>query len=492
MKKITAVGVMLVAVLLACQSNTFENPSGFAAVVTSSAQVKLSWNTLGEGVTYALQRKTRTSDYAALANNLSVVQYDDNTVNGSTAYTYRLVAQKAGASSSGVEQTALTPCAVPSVQPAGNVTETAPINKDAAFKTISPDDIDEVEPNRILAKPDGLTEGSLVVSNCNEGLLRRITKVTTTTAPGARPQAFSKVYIETEDTSLENIITDGAANIDYGDLPITNANTTELAPGARVQDLTATLQIKDFKLPLSIGNVNFNGKVTSSLTPNFKLEFAGSKVKSFEASMNGSLTLDVTGQLTASAGVQIAKELTIWKGSYTRAFLVGGVPVVVVLEPQLLAGAQANITGSVNVTAGIAPTFSAAFGVKYDGSKPSGERWSSPATSPTYSLNPKFEYSSKVSGSASAYVRFIIGVKFYGVAGPNLEARPEIALNLTPSASTGATLTASVLGKAGVGAGFKVLGAGLNLEYNKQLFKPQTGFNCKFDNAQGKYVCVKI
>jgi hypothetical protein len=382
-------------------------------------------------------------------------------------------------------------CAVAATDSSSSVTST--INFSTTPKALDPNKVETLGNDIYVNDPTNsltINKGDVIASNCNEGLLRRVTNASaqTSSVPGrAGPLAIRKVYLQTEDIALENIVSDGDASIDYGNLPITNANTTSTGPGVRVQDLTATLTIKDFRVPVSVGSLTFNGSVQSTLNPVFKLQFAGGKVKTFEASLNGNLNLNIVGTLQATAGVGVGKEATIWKGSYTRAFLLGAVPMVVVIEPQLIAGANVNLNGTASLTAGIKPTFNAGFGVKYDGAT---GKWASVGTKPTFALNPSFEYSAKTTGNASAYVRFAIGVKFYGAAGPTIEARPNLNLELFPNQTQGAKLTAGVTGSVGVTAGFKVLGAGLAVAYSDTIFDPKTIFDCTYNTAQAKYVCA--
>ncbi len=378
-------------------------------------------------------------------------------------------------------------CTVVGKDASSSVTST--LTPSAPVKALDPNNVQTLGTDVYVDDPTNalsLKSGDVIASDCNEGLLRKVTSASaqTTGVSGAQPLGIRKVYIQTADASLEDVVSDGDATINYGDMPITNQNTTNLAPGARVQDLTATLTIKDFKVPVSVGSLTFNGSVNSSLNPVFKLSFAGGKVKSFEASLTGSLKLNISSTLQATVGGGVGKEAQIWAGSYTRAFLLGGIPMVVVIEPKLLAGANVSLNGTASLTAGIAPSFSTGFGVKYDGAT---KKWSSVGTAPTFALNPTFDYSAKTNGTASAYVRFIIGVKFYGVAGPTIEAKPSLDLTLFPSASEGAKLTASVLGSVGVQAGFKALGAGLAVAYTDTLFDPKTLFTCKYSGSA--YTC---
>jgi hypothetical protein len=381
-------------------------------------------------------------------------------------------------------------CTVVEPDSSSNVTISQPLALSTTPKTLDPTKVETLGSDIFVNDATNsltINKGDVIASNCNEGLLRRVTNASaqTTTTGGVRPLAIRKVYLQTEDVALEDIVSDGDATIDYGNLPITNQNTTGTGPGVRVQDLNATLTIKDFRVPVSVGNLTFNGTVQSTLNPVFKLQFAGGKVKLFEASLNGNLNLNISGKLEATAGIGVGKEATIWSGSYTRAFLLGAVPMVVVIEPKLIAGANVDLKGNVSMTAGIKPTFNAGFGVRYD-----GQKWTGLGTAPTFALNPSFEYGAKTSGTASAYVRFAIGVKFYGAAGPTIEARPSLDLTLFPNQTQGAKLTAGVTGSVGVTAGFKVLGAGLAVTYSDTIFDPKTLFNCTYNTAQAKYTCA--
>ena len=382
-------------------------------------------------------------------------------------------------------------CTTPAADSSGTVTENLTFS--TTPKKLNPDDV-QVLGNDVYVDDAknllNINKGDVIASSCNEGLLRRVVSASpqTVNVPGrVTPQAIRKVYIQTEDVALEDIVSDGDATLTYGDLPITNANTVDVGSGVRVQDLNAALTIKDFRVPVSVGNLTFNGSVTSTLNPVFKLAFAGGKVKNFEASLTGNLNLNILGKLEATAGVGVGKEALIWRGSYTRAFLLGAVTMVVVIEPQLYAGANVNLQGSASMTAGIKPSFGAGFGVKYNGTT---KAWTSIGSSKTFDLNPSFEYSTKAAGTASAYVRFVIGIKFYGAAGPTIEAKPSLDLTLFDTAAKGANLTAGVTGSVGVQAGFKVLGAGLAVTYSDTIFDPKTIFNCTFNADQSKYVCA--
>jgi hypothetical protein len=358
-------------------------------------------------------------------------------------------------------------CNTVNPEPASSVTATGITTDNDKLAVLLPTDIDEVQADRLLADPTNIQAGDVIASNCNEGLLRKVTNVTTQSPSNARvsPQGIKKVYIETAATSLEEVITAGEADVSFGDLAFDQADLTSAAPGVRVQEVTGTLTIKNARFALSAADINLNGTVRSTLDPKFNLVFAGGSIKTFEAGLGGSLAVDLNAALTLKAGAAAVSERELWKGEFKRAFLIGAVPVVVVVTPRLLIGAQigGNATGS--VTAGVKPTFNMAYSIKYNRDAP-GSKWTSAGTPPTFTLNPTFSYGGSTNVNASAYVRFIMDIKFYGVAGPRLAATPIVSLNLNPTGSTPrATLTAGVQSKGSLAAGFKILGVGMDVSF---------------------------
>jgi hypothetical protein len=234
-------------------------------------------------------------------------------------------------------------CKTVNPEPASSVTQTGIKTNDAKLAVLLPTDIDGVEPNRILADPTNIAAGDVIAANCNDGLLRKVTNVTTQTGPsnGLSPQAIRKVYIETAAASLEEVVTDGTADVNFGQMAFDQADLSSAVPGVTAQEVTGTLTIKNARFNLSAADVTFNGTVKSTLDPKFNLVFDGGSVKTFEVGLGGSLAVDLKAAMNLKAGAAAVSERTLWQGDFKRVFLVGAVPVVVVATPRLVVAVRA-------------------------------------------------------------------------------------------------------------------------------------------------------
>ena len=379
-------------------------------------------------------------------------------------------------------------CTTTNPEPASSVVTPTAIQTDATkLAVLLPTDIDGVEANRVLADPTNIQTGDVIVANCNEGLLRRVTNVTTQTGPstGVRPQAIRKVYIETAATSLEEVITAGEADVNFGQMAFNQADLSSSPDGVRVQEVTGLLTIKNARFALKAADFTLNGTVKSTLDPKFNLVFADGSLKRFEAGLGGSLAVDLKAAATLKVGASEVAERELWKGEFKRAFLVGAVPVVVVITPRLLIGATIGGSASGNITAGINPTFNMAYSIKYNREGPVGAKWTSAGTPPTFTLNPTFSYGGSTNVNATTYVRFIMDIKFYGVAGPRLAATPIVSLDLNPTGTVPrAKLTAGVEATGSLAAGFKILGVGMDVDFGTlKLLEKKLTLNCDTDSC---------
>ena len=374
-------------------------------------------------------------------------------------------------------------CTTTNPEPASSVvTPTAIQTDNAKLAVLLPTDIDAVEANRVLADPTNIQTGDVIVANCNEGLLRKVTNVTTQTGPstGVRPQAIRKVYIETAPTSLEEVITAGEADVNFGAMAFDQADLSSSPDGVRVQEVTGVLTIKNARFALKAADFTLNGTVKSTLDPKFNLVFADGSLKRFEAGLGGSLAVDLKAAATLKVGLSEVAERELWKGEFKRAFLVGAVPVVVVITPRLLIGATIGGTASGNITVGINPTFNnMAYSIKYN-REAVGSKWTSAGTALTFTLNPSFSYGGSTNVNATTYVRFVMDIKFYGVAGPRLAATPLVSLDLNPTGTVPrAKLTAGVSATGSLAAGFKILGVGMDVEFGTlTLLEKKLTLNC--------------
>ena len=376
-------------------------------------------------------------------------------------------------------------CTTTNPEPASSVVSPtgSEIKTDAAkLAVLLPTDIDAVEATRVLADPTNIQTGDVIVANCNEGLLRKVTNVTTQTGPsfGASPQAIRKVYIETAATSLEEVITAGEADVNFGEMAFDQADLSSSPEGVRVQEVTGVLTIKNARFALKAADFTLNGTVRSTLDPKFNFVFADGSLKRFEAGLSGSLAVDLKAAAILKVGASEVAERELWKGEFKRAFLVGAVPVVVVVTPRLLIGATIGGSASGNITAGINPTFNMAYSIKYNREGPANAKWTNGGTAPTFTLNPTFSYGGSTNVNATTYVRFVMDIKFYGVAGPRLAATPLVSLDLNPTGTVPrAKLTAGVEATGSLAAGFKILGVGMDVDFGTlKLLDKKLTLNC--------------
>jgi hypothetical protein len=370
-------------------------------------------------------------------------------------------------------------CTPAAVQPASSVTVDVPVVAAARFKAVDASKISEVQANGLFVDNTlNLAEGNIIASNCNDGLLRKISKAPTTSSSGIRPQDFSKVYIETESAPLEDIITSGDVSGDYGELNFAQAQGMQLQSGVKVQAITGELKIaKSFSA--GPATVSLDGALVSKLLPKFRIKIVAGKVEVFEVGLAGSLEVNLQGKIQGTLGAALSNEAAIAQFEFKRAFFLGAVPVVMVVTPRLLVGYNVGGSGTVTVTAKATPKLNMGYSLKYDKATPN--KWFPIKTPPALTLEPEFNYAAQVQGSASVYAKLVIGVKFYGIAGPELTAESKVSLNLNP---TGAKLTFGSSAKGSLAAGFKVLGLDLNTSLpDVSMFNATQGFNCALNGT---------
>ncbi|GIW33291.1 hypothetical protein [Meiothermus sp.] len=343
------------------------------------------------------------------------------------------------------------------------------------------DEVDSATATDMNVQTDkDLTAGQIVISDEGEGLVRRITEVTQTGAGMVGGQAVRKFYLKTEDAALEDAIASGEVSLET-DLTIGEANMVQALDGVSVQDFTGKINLTNvkFDIPGVPGaSITLNGFIEQTLKPSFNLKFSSGSIEVFKAGMSGALKAQVTATIQANASYNpfsLNKELASW--NIKRTFLVGSVPVVVVLQPKLIAGVSSKASGKVTVTVGIAPTFNTNVQLDYNRSRTTNGGWNNTFTA-SFALNPTFNYSVPVQGAGSAFAGLAMDIKFYGLAGPSLEAKPFI--NLTLSGNNGsATLKSGINGSSKVEAGFKVLGKGLETSYNGPSIEQARTFSCQ-------------
>jgi hypothetical protein len=333
----------------------------------------------------------------------------------------------------------------------------------ASTRVVDATDVSSVEAGRMqVAESDGVFQaGQLIVSDYDTGVLRKVKSIEPQAA-GLTPQGIRKVYLQTEDAMLEDVLSSADACLNFGEMVLDNSTTTQSLPGIRPQAVSGKIGFANVKVPLASGaNVTLNGYVQQSLDPKFNLVFAKNSLEKFEVSLKGSFAAELKGTLTTSGkfALQAGTEQTVASYKITRAFLVGAVPVVIVLEPQLIVGAKIGADDKVTITAGITPTVNLNLGLSYD--KNRAQKWQFASNPASFALNQSFNVTIPTQGNGAVYAKLVFGIKLYGVAGPVLEFKPYIDTDINPNST--AALRAGVSSGASLAAGFKILGKGLEV-----------------------------
>lgn len=326
-----------------------------------------------------------------------------------------------------------------------------------------------------------LSAGQLVLSDEGDGLVRRITGVQQAGTAQVGTQIVRKVYLKTEDASLEDAIVDGTATLDPAELKFDDTSIVQSLPGISVQAASGKITLKNVTFNVAPGvTVNLSGSIQQSIDPKFVLRFAGNKVSQFEAGASGNIGASLQAKITTTgkATLAAAAEQQLAKFAPIRSsFAVGAVPVVVVMEPRLVAGAGAGADSALTINTGIAPTLDFAIGVKYS---PTGGWANLYSGKPAFtaSLNPTFSYNTPSGAEGNVYAKLVIDVKFYGLVGPSLEIKPFSKVAIAAATPTKASLTGGLNAASKVVAGFKILGKGMENEYPLNSLENTQNYTC--------------
>jgi hypothetical protein len=342
--------------------------------------------------------------------------------------------------------------------------ESTNVSTSASTRVVDATDVSSLEPTRIQVAESGgaFQPGQVIVSDFESGVLRKVKSIEPQVA-GFSPKGIRKVYLQTEDALLEDVLSSADACLNFGDVVLDDTTKTQSLPGIHPQAVSGKIGFTNVSVP--IGNagakVTLNGFVQQSLDPKFNLVFSKNSLEKFEVSLKGSFAAELKGtiELGGKFAVQAQNEQTVSQYKITRAFLVGAVPVVIVLEPKLIVGAKLGLNDKVNVTAGITPTLTLNLGLSYDRDR--AQKWKVASNPASLALNPTFSVTVPTQGNGAVYAKLVLGVKLYGVAGPVLEFKPYIDTDLNLDKT--AAFRTGVSSSASLAAGFKVLGKGLEV-----------------------------
>jgi hypothetical protein len=362
---------------------------------------------------------------------------------------------------------------------------TPTIGVNSNVKVLATADIAVADPTQLEVSVPGLAAGDVIVSDFkdtdDDGILRRVTSVQTASVPnpsGVGPQAITKVYVKTEAATLEDVFNTGQADIAFGGLDFGQVST-QTAQGVQVEAVSGDITLSNVTLPLpnGVGTATFNGSISQTLEPSFNLTFTNGKVDQFEIGLSGKLSASLKAKISTTAKyTNLDLEKGIASTTIRRLFLIGGIPVIVVIEPKVVIGMTGGSDAKVTVEAGIAPTLSGAFKLAYNSKAASTKRWTSSMTTPTFALNPSFSYTVPSGATGTAFAKLVMDVKFYGLFGPSLETKPFLGLNLKTDGT--ATTEAGLAASGTLKAGLSILGKSMEIATDPLTQKASKSYTC--------------
>jgi len=266
-----------------------------------------------------------------------------------------------------------------------------------------------------------LKTGDILVSTIGNGLLRKITNITTT-------KAGSDIVVETGYASLTDFVEQGSIEKSIP-LSVDDIETIEFYSDTEddgpnnVKGTTAHLIDRPFEKILydNDGNrdtkedqVSVNGKLTCDM--NFILKI---KIKSFSlvTAQSGIVTTEALDlALVAGLAKTLNKEMPVARVFFAPITIPIG-PVAIIVTPRLdfILGVAGYVNGS--VTCGFSQSFNVAAGMQY--SKDGG--WSSYNT-PTFNFTFN-EPQINTNAGISTYVKAELSTKIYNVAGPYVNGK---------------------------------------------------------------------
>jgi hypothetical protein len=175
-------------------------------------------------------------------------------------------------------------------------------------------------------------------------------------------------------------------------------------------------------------------------------------LKKFEAKLTLNPVADAS--VSVSSGGTLEREWTqnLFTKSTTFSFSIGFVPVFIVLEAKLDAGAKANISGVITATAGGKLSISETLTAKWEGSWSATQGFS---ITPTFT---GFTANAQVTTMARGEAPFQVTAYLYYVAGPFLQLVPYVQANAGAQAGTTTGVSYSLVGGLEVNGGATVAG----------------------------------
>lgn len=266
--------------------------------------------------------------------------------------------------------------------------------------------------------------GDILVGTSGDGFLRRAESVS------VQPDGTQSV--ETSQATIAEAAREG--DFSFTD-SLPNAKGMVQTKRYEVFELAASL---DRTLYSSNGvTIGTSGSFTLDLTIDLEMQVRGAKMELFRAAIEGTAGIELTGDIEAIAGASFEREVSLL-GEPRRKYLygvIGGIPVVIVVTADVLAGASGSMNGSATLTTGVGASSFMRVGAEY-----SSDRWSVIAdegldygyTGPVWCVQGEL--------GAKVYIRPVIELQLYGVLGPKFDLEPYLEYSADASACGGAGL----------------------------------------------------
>jgi cysteine-rich repeat protein len=262
-----------------------------------------------------------------------------------------------------------------------------------------------------------LPAGQVIVSGYQGGFLRRVSSVAV---------SDEGIVVETTDASLTDAVARGEFHqtsrpSEEGVHRYALGETRVDFSGLSLYD--GQVGNADVSVRVATGSIEFQPDV------DIDLEIERREVRRFRAVASGTIELEIGLEATASSGATVTHEVELAR--YEKLFVqwIGFVPVVEVVSVSFHAGVKLDGEESLSLSTGVRATAAVSAGAEYlDG------RWS-PVADADSDLGfdpPVLELDLGL--GIEAYVRAEVGVDFYAVAGPRINVKPYLALELDPLA----------------------------------------------------------
>lgn len=265
--------------------------------------------------------------------------------------------------------------------------------------------------------PPEIVTNDIIVGDQEEGFLRKVTSVSSN---------GNTITMQTTQANMEDVFKDAIIEFDT-DLSNSSRMNNGKSEKYKINYLAKGVQFSGNGFEFDFSNIILyqEGALTFEITdgtvtfnPNFSFKgdyshFDGLDFIAFKAN-NAELNIDVEVSLNASAGVSLPElSTTLADVEKKLKFLVGGVPVVVIVNTTLVAELSASIDSNFDITTGFTNNYLLSTSAKYENDNWTGGFNLSPSIAPK-----PINMEGEVNIAQKLTITPKVSVKFYGIIGP--------------------------------------------------------------------------